>query len=264
MLHSAGGTIGLTIRVNVIAWSEKYNGLVTAQPPVWSDTSFVDLVRRHPPLHAMRRYLEVPAGFAGQREIQTLQSSYAARGYGSVFYALARVLRPLTAVEIGVLQGFSLLSVAAALRDNAGGHITACDLFEAYPYRHADRNQVSRQMTALGLQSWVTLDVGDVHEIHERWDAVDYLHVDVSNTGDTYRRIFGNWSTKVRQVIVLEGGSAERDSVAWMRQFGKPPIVPAVHELQRAYPQWTFTVLRPFPSMTIACNRAAIAAATDA
>jgi hypothetical protein len=228
------------------------------------DTSFVDLVRRHAPLDAMRGYLEMPTGFDGQREIQMLQSSYAAHGYGSLLYALARVLRPLTAVEIGILHGFSLLSVAAALRDNASGHITGYDLFEAYPYRHADRDQVSRQVAALGLQSWVTLDAGDAHEIHERWDAVDYLHVDVSNTGDTYRRIFGNWSAKVRQVIVLEGGSAERDAVGWMREFGKPPIVPAVHELQRAYPEWTFTVLRPFPSMTIACNRAAIAGGTDA
>jgi hypothetical protein len=174
------------------------------------------------------------------------------------------VLRPLIAVEIGILQGFSLLSVAAALRDNTAGHITGCDLFEAYPYRRADRDQVARQVTALGLQPWVTLVAGDAHEIHQRWDAVDYLHVDVSNTGDTYRRIFANWSTRVRQVIVLEGGSAERDMVAWMREFEKPPIVPAVHELQRAYPQWSFTVLRPFPSMTIACNRTAIAGGTDA
>ena len=232
--------------------------------PVWIDTSFVDLVRRHPPLHVMRRYLEPPTGFDGQREIEKLQSSYSANGYGLLLYALARVLRPLTAVEIGILQGFSLLSVAAALRDNADGHITGCDLFDAYPYRHADRNQLSRQVAALRLQPWVTIDAGDAHEIHERWDAVDYLHVDVSNTGDTYRRIFGNWSTKVRQVIVLEGGSAERDKVAWMRDFDKPPIVPAVHELRRAYPGWSFTVLQPFPAMTIACNRLAIAAGTDA
>jgi hypothetical protein len=237
---------------------------VTADPPVWIDTSFLDLVRRHPSLHAMRRHLAAPTRFAGQREIQMLQSSYSAHGYGSLLYALARVLRPLTAVEIGIMQGFSLLSVAAALRDNAGGHITGFDLFEAYPYRHADRNQVSRQVSALGLQSWVTLEAGEAHEIHERSDAVDYLHVDVSNTGDTYRRIFKDWSTKVRQVIVLEGGSVERDAVAWMREFDKPPIVPAVHELQGAYPEWTFTVLRPFPSMTIACNRAAIAGGADA
>ena len=230
---------------------------------MWSDASFVDLIRRHPPLHAMRHDLEPPVEFAGQREIQTLPSSYAARGYGSLLYALARVLRPLSAVEIGILHGFSLLTVAAALRDNAAGHITGYDLFDAYPYRHADRGQVSRQVTALQLQSWVTIEAGDVHDIHQHWDAVDYLHVDVSNTGDTYRRVFGNWSSRVRQVIVLEGGSHERDKVTWMREYDKPPIAPAVGELQQVYSDWSFTVLQPFPSMTIACHRTAMARLAD-
>ena len=235
---------------------ERYD--VTAVPPVWFDSSFAELVRRHPSLQAMRQFLEPPAPFAGQRELQQLTSSYRAHGYGSIFYALARVLRPLVAVEIGIFQGFSLLSVAAALRDNARGHITGFDLFDAYPYRHADRRQVSRQLAELQVQPWVTLEAGDAHHIHDRWDAVDYLHVDVSNTGDTYRRVFTDWSGKVRQVIVFEGGSAERDVVDWMQRFDKPAIAPAVHELRHAYPQWSFTVLGPFPSLTIACNRAAI------
>ena len=211
----------------------------------------------------MLQYLETSAPFVfdEQRAIRTLQSSYAARGYDSLLYALVRVLKPLQAVEIGIFQGFSLLSVAAALRANGAGRITGYDLFEAYPYRHANRDQVSRQVAALGLEPWVTVDAGDAHEIHERWNAVDYLHVDVSNTGDTYRRILTHWSTKVRQVIVLEGGSSERDHVRWMLDYHQPPIVPAVHELRRAYPEWSFTVLQPFPSMTIACNRAAIAGA---
>jgi hypothetical protein len=62
---------------------------------------------------------------------------------------------------------------------------------------------------------------------------------------------------------VFEGGSAERDAVGWMREFKKPPLAPAVRELRRSYPQWSFTVLQPFPSMTIACNRAAIAGGID-
>ena len=48
---------------------------------------------------------------------------------------------------------------------------------------------------------------------------------------DRHRRIFENWSTKVRQVILLEGGSEERDAVGWMREYAKPPIGPALREL---------------------------------
>ena len=231
--------------------------------PVWVDPSFSDLVRRHPELAAMRRYLPATptaTTFEGQREINALQSSYVARGYGSIFYALIRALKPLRAVEIGILQGFSLLSAGAALRDNGAGLIAGYDLFDSYPYRHADREQVARQTRVSGLDEWVAIHAGHASDVHHHWEAVDYLHVDISNDGDTYRRVFHQWSHKVRQVILMEGGSRERDNVEWMRRYDKPPIATALADLERSYPGWTFTVLQPFPSLTIACNRAAIAA----
>lgn len=226
------------------------------------DRSFVDLVSRHPQLEALRQYLPPAAAFDGAGDINFLQSSYAARGYGALMYALIRVLKPRSAVEIGIFRGFSLLSAAAALRDNGAGHITGYDLFEAYPYRHADREQVSRQMLQSGLERWVTLEARDLRDVHERWDAVDYLHVDVSNNGGTFRTVFDQWSHKVRQIILLEGGSGERDNVAWMHQYQKPAIGPALADLRRAHPDWSFTTLTPFPSLTIACHAAAFAAAS--
>lgn len=230
--------------------------------PVWMDPSFADLVRRHPVLDAMRRYLPASAAstsFDGQREINALQSSYVARGYGSIFYALIRALNPARAVEIGIFEGFSLLSAAAALRDNGGGRLAGYDLFDAYPYRHADREQVSRQIVASGLEHLVEIQFCDERNVHERYDFVDYLHVDVSNNGDTYRRVFDQWSHKVRQVILLEGGSAERDNVDWMRRYEKPAIAPALAEITERYPDWSLNVLQPFPSLTIACHRPPIA-----
>jgi hypothetical protein len=228
--------------------------------PVWIDPGFDDLVSRHPELAAVRRYLPATAAaqaFEGQGDLDPLQPSYAARGYGSLLYALIRVLKPLRAVELGVFQGYSLLSAAAALRDNGAGAISGYDLFEAYPYRHAQRDQVSRQILASGLKRWATVHQDDAAGVHERWDTVDYLHVDLSNDGDTYRRVFAQWSGKVRQVILLEGGSRERDNVEWMHNYGKLAILPAIVDLRHAHPGWSFTVLQPFPSWTIACNRAA-------
>jgi len=224
---------------------------------VWEDPSFLELLRRHPALEAMRGYLPASRdswAFEGQREIEGLQSSYIAHGYGSFFYALIRVLRPACAVECGLFQGYSLLSAGAALRDNRAGKIDGYDLFEAYPYRHADREQLARQVTASGLDDVVHLHSRDADSVHTVCDSVDYLHVDVSNNGDTYRRVFAQWSPKVRQVILLEGGSVERDQVEWMRRYDKPAIVPALAGLERAYPGWSFNVLQPFPSLTIACN----------
>jgi predicted O-methyltransferase YrrM len=232
-----------------------------ADIPVWEHPSFLDLLQRHPPLGAMRQYLPKADGewaFDGQRDIEGLHSSYSAHGYGSIFYALIRVLRPARLVECGLFEGYSLLSAGAALRDNGAGRIDGYDLFEAYPYRHAVREQVARQVTASGLGDVVHIHSADAGAVHALWDAVDYLHVDVSNNGDTYRRVFEQWASKVRQVIVLEGGSVERDNVEWMRRYDKPAIVPALADLEAAYPDWSFGVLEPFPSMTIACNRRAI------
>ena len=228
--------------------------------PVWKDPGFEDLVSRHPELAAVDRYLPEAAAaliFAGQGDINPLQPTYAARGYGSLVYALIRALKPLRAIELGVFQGFSLLSAAAALRDNGAGAIVGYDLFEAYPYRHSDRDQVSRRILASGLGHWATVHQGEAEDVHQRWETVDYLHVDLSNNGDTYRRVFAQWSGKVRQLILLEGGAPERDQVEWMRKYDKPAIVPAIVDLRQAHPDWSFTVLRPFPSWTIACNRSA-------
>jgi hypothetical protein len=200
------------------------------------------------------------SGFNGQRELGSLRSSYAARGYDSLFYALIRFLRPKRAVEIGLLEGFSLLSAGAALRDNGEGRITGYDLFDGYPYRHADAGQLARRITRCELDQWVSVEASDIADVAVRWEQVDYLHVDVSNTGDTYRQVFTQWSEKVRQVILLEGGSRDRDNVAWMRQYGKSAIVPALDDLRRGYPAWSFNVLDPFPSVTIAFRSDAITA----
>ncbi len=79
--------------------------------PAWMDQSFRDLIRQHPRLGELRRYLPENgsgAAFAGQAEIDSLPSSYSFRGYGAVIYALVRVLQPRSAVEIGIYQGYSL------------------------------------------------------------------------------------------------------------------------------------------------------------
>ena len=127
-----------------------------------------------------------------------------------------------------------------------------------------NREQVSRQIVQSGLERWVTIEARDLEDVPQRWAAVDYLHVDVSNNGGTFRAVFDQWSHKVRQIILLEGGSAERDNVAWMHQYQKPAIGPALADLRRTHPDWSFTTLEPFPSLTIACHAAAVAAAASA
>jgi hypothetical protein len=190
--------------------------------------------------------------FAGQARIERLASSYKDHGYGLLFYALARVLSPQTCVELGVYQGFSLLATAAALRDNDCGTIEGFDLFDDYPYRHESMANALCNIRDSGLERRARIQAAEAMEVHERFAVVDWLHVDISNDGDIYHRIFSRWEPKVRRVILFEGGSPQRDRVQWMTQYGKAPIVPAIEEIRRAYPDWTIAVLAPFPSLTMA------------
>ena len=193
--------------------------------------------------------------FAGQAGIEDLASAYKDHGYGFLFYALARVLRPASCVELGVYQGFSLLATAAALRDNDHGSIEGFDLFDDYEFRHESLARASRNIRANALESRARLHQADALEADARFTALDWLHVDISNNGDIFRRIFARWSPKVSRVMLLEGGSPARDRVAWMTQFNKPAIVPALEEMRGAHPEWTIAVLAPFPSLTVAIRK---------
>lgn len=214
-----------------------------------------ELAERWPAVATLSRYLPArasAAAFEGQEHVNTIPSSYRQRDYGTLFYALMRALRPLHVVEVGVFEGFSLLSMAAGIRDNGRGRVAGYDLFDAYPYRRASRTCVESHAAHLGLERWMTVSHDDAFAVHAGGAPADVLHVDISNTGDTYRRIFAQWSGLVRCAILFEGGSADRDRVQWMGQYGKPAIAPAIDELERGHPEWRFTVLEPFPSMTIA------------
>ena len=141
----------------------------SGRPPVWSDPSFTDWLRRHPELGPIERYLPAAStpAFAGEDRLAALQSSYAERGYGRLFYALIRTLTPRQCVEIGIFQGFSLLAAAAALRDNDAGNIAGYDLFGDYPYRHAEQPLVAAQIAASGLQAWTTLHHANVAQVNK-------------------------------------------------------------------------------------------------
>jgi hypothetical protein len=223
--------------------------------PLWRDPTFDTLTKTCPAVDAMRSHL--PDGlagesFPGQSCIAALQSSYKDHGYGIFLYALARTLRPLSCIELGVFQGFSLLSVAAALRDNGHGTIVGFDLFEEYPYRHESHESACGNILRCGLQERAQVRHADASAAYDSLASVDWLHVDLSNDGDTVRRLFAKWEGKVSQLILFEGGSAERDRVDWMLSHGKAPIAPAIKALRGTHPAWRFVVLAPYPSMTLA------------
>lgn len=223
--------------------------------PFWKDESFRAGVESSVTLKQASAYFPSDLSstiFDGQAEIEHLWSSYRDHGYGYLFYALTRVLQPKRGVEIGVLHGFSLLTVAAALRDNGGGTVHGFDLFEDYPYRREHYGHVLNQIETMGLRPWAMTTQAEAKSVRQRFDEVDYLHVDISNDGDIIRQTFSEWADTVTQVMVFEGGGPERDRVPWMLKYGRAPISHALDDIRRAYPAWRIVVLRPYPSLTIA------------
>lgn len=227
--------------------------------PFWLDTSFQAFLDVFPQLQGVVEYFPSRLGeriYDGQEKIERLWSSYKDHGYGYLFYALVRVLKPLSCVELGVLHGFSLLSVAAALRDNdQQGWICGHDLFDDYEYRHETMENVSTRIEENALTPWVKLYRSDAYQVHEQYDAVDYLHVDISNNGKTFIDIFEKWEKKVNIAIIFEGGSKNRDQISWMSKYGKPPIVPAIRTLRNLHLNWHIVVLNPFPSISVAIKK---------
>jgi hypothetical protein len=223
----------------------------------WTDESWRTSCRECPLLDRINAYLPPRASRSPvRRYVRKLASSYREHQYDLFFYGLARALRPRCCVEAGVLEGFSLIATAAALRDNGGGHLTAYDLFERYPYRHAEWSRVAAACHDADLQAYVTLRQADVNEAPPRHTEVDLLHVDISNDGETYREQFARWSTKVTGAIVFEGGSRRRDEVWWMKTYDRAPTSDAVEALRARHPNWYFSVLEPYPSMTVAVRLA--------
>jgi hypothetical protein len=186
--------------------------------------------------------------------IPTLDSSYKENGYQYLFYALTRLLQPESIVEIGVLQGFSLLSIGCALKANGRGEIHAFDLFEEYEYKCDNFDNVSSRVSTMGLDKCVTLHQADAPSVTGLIEETDILHVDVSNDGEIVGEIFSQWASRTSRVMIFEGGSLERDRVEWMVKYNKKSIFDEFLVLSNNEPEWHFFTIHPFPSVTIAVN----------
>jgi len=230
--------------------------------PFWIDPSFARLAACHPRLQEVARHLDTRAvdakGAAGLAA--EAPSSYGDHRYEALFRALISVLRPRRCVELGVLHGFSLLTIARTLQESGLGRVDGYDLFEQYPYTNASYASVTERLKRTGLSARAAVHRAEAREVASWTDEVDFLHVDLSNDGEVYRWVFSQWSEKVTQIILLEGGSVARDRVDWMRRYGKSSIAAAIEEIRASRPEWTIAVLDPYPSITVAFRQVGLAA----
>lgn len=180
-----------------------------------------------------------------------MRSSYIQNNYDDVFFANVRAYQPINCVELGILDGFSAFHIGRGLQANGRGILNAYDLFEGYKYKHGDQEEVFRTLQGMP----VNIHKKDAFEVFKDYadNTVDFLHVDISNNGDTFDKIMDQWDLKIVQggVILFEGGSQERDEVDWMVKYNFRPIKPAIEQNKIVEDKYIFGTYLPFPSLTV-------------
>ena len=189
---------------------------------------------------------ELPEGLLGD-----VNSSYKEAGYQYLFYALVKLLSPNKICEIGVLQGFSLLSMASALKKNNKGEIFGNDLFDDYEFKNERMINVQSRINEAELNEFAKIKKQDAFSVSSEVEKTDILHVDISNNGNTVEQFFLQWKDKVNKLMIFEGGGHARDEIDWMVKFQKTAISPVLRQLSNQFQNWQFVTLEAYPSITI-------------
>ena len=166
--------------------------------------------------------------------------------YSELFSVMTFIKNPKKIVEIGILDGFSLSQFVDSSSKTT--NIYAYDIFEKFNGNHAVKDTILSKFNQDNVHI-EEKDFFDIYKDHED-NSIDILHVDVANNGDIYEFIFNNYIQKIAKggIIILEGGSEERDNVAWMNQYNKPKIIPVINKYKNRY---NIKTVQSFPSITI-------------
>lgn len=172
---------------------------------------------------------------------ENLNSSYRKNNYGEVFEAISFIHRPILTAEIGVLEGYSAFHL-----NKYTERLLLIDLFEDCHFKHAQKQDIKEKFPLA-----IVMQLDFYEAMPGEINHVDLLHIDIANTGDTYRTYLKEYYPNMPKgsITILEGGSEERDNYWWMKAFNKPPIRAALEEFKQAGIQ--FHVIEAFPSLTI-------------
>lgn len=194
------------------------------------------------------------------KTLSKISSSYARNNFGPIFRNTVVSLKPGQCVELGVLNGYSTVWMGLGLKHNAQfryheGHLDAYDIWEDYPYNHGSKGEVGKVLAEQGVDQYISLhhkDANEVHLLYEK-DSIDLLHIDLSNTGDTFNSMVEKWHPLLRMmgVLMFEGGSVERDSIPWMVEAKASSIKKAIESNVIINSFYQYGTYDKFPSMSV-------------
>lgn len=150
-----------------------------------------------------------------------IESSYQLNNLGKTLYNWVRFLKPEKIVEFGVLNGYSTIAMAQALRENGKGRIKVYDLFDKYEYNHSSVEKLVKNLQEYGVVDFVDIEEKNFFDWVKNPEAFDLLHLDISNDGDI---IDLAWEKLEGRNVIFEGGSEQRDKTGWIVKYNKKPI----------------------------------------
>tara|TARA_B110000003_G_C16389869_1_gene433919 strand:+ start:17 stop:583 length:567 start_codon:yes stop_codon:yes gene_type:complete len=174
---------------------------------------------------------------------ERISSSYSKNNFDIIFKKICGAIKPESILEIGLLDGYSLKSfVNHSSKDTK---IIGVDLFEGYEYKNSNFENIK---TLFSSNKNVEIFHGDFFNYYKNSDNFDIIHIDISNDGDIYRFSVENYLPITNKILILEGGSEERDSIHWMKKYQKPKITDFLDSLE---PEIPYQTIELFPSITI-------------
>jgi hypothetical protein len=176
-----------------------------------------------------------------------MESSYSENSFDLVFEAIAFSLNPQVVVEVGLLEGFSLQCILKNVSKDC--KVYGYDLFEDFPFNAAKKEDLEKKFEYYKNLTLCKNEYKIVPFLHLK-NTVDIFHIDIANNGEVFKYCVENYLPRLNKngIMILEGGSKERDEIEWMKKYKKAPINPYLESIKVKH---NFIVLDKFPSLTI-------------
>lgn len=176
-------------------------------------------------------------------------STYEKNNYGELFYSLVRIYQPTKVVELGTKAGYSAYHIARGLKANRKGTLDCYDLWDSYEFSSVPQSVAEKNLKE--FKNIVSFNSGDAVGVDKEYKKIDILHVDISNDGEKLEKIIPVWIDKVRELIIIEGGSEEHDKLDWMIKYKKMPIRKWLGEFSRRRKDIEYFTIEPYLSVTL-------------
>ncbi len=162
--------------------------------------------------------------------------------YGDLLSAVTFSLNPKKIIEFGLLDGFSLDKF---IHNSSHSIIKSFDIFEEFEGNRPNKELIKKFYNYDNVE----IKYGNFYDkyLELKDNSIDILHIDIANDGDVYQFGVEKYYSKLTEngIIILEGGSDERDNVKWMKDYNKRPIKDYLKNIKN------YKTIGNFPSMTI-------------